>query len=391
MGLSAAKHVYFRDTRVPGLCLRVSSTGGKVFVFYRKIASRPERIVLGKYPDLTIEQARGMASKNNSVIATGGNPANSKREISNEMNLKELFAQFGEYYGQQKRTWPEMQRQFGVYLQKWHMRKISPLSRSLTSSPCTHASGGSAVPTPRTAPSNCSAPCLTGQSSGDGRTRTPLREYAPTKRSNGRGFLLPEELPQFFRALDAEPNKDIRDYIYLSLFTGARRSNVAAMSWPQINFNRAVWSIPEDQVKAGETLTIELLPEALEILERRKQTATSEWVFPGTGATGHLVEPKKCWRRVLEAAGLPVAGVARAAGNSGQAGGPLRLHDLRRTLGSWQAIGGSSLPIIGKSLGHADGSSATAVYARLNNVPVRKSMEKAVRAMRIAGKVRRKW
>ena len=68
----------------------------------------------------------------------------------------------------------------------------------------------------------------------------------------------------------------------------------------------------------------------------------------------------------------------------------MRLHDLRRTLGSWQAIGGSSLPIIGKSLGHADGSPATAVYARLNNVPVRESMEKAVRAMRIAGKVRRK-
>src|SRR5208337_2797194 len=137
-------------------------------------------------------------------------------------------------------------------------------------------------------------------------------------------------------------------------------------------------------------VTIELLPEALEILKRRKQTATSEWVFPGTGATGHLVEPKKCWRRVLEAARLPVAGLATAAGLSAQAGGPLRLHDLRRTLGSWQAIGGSSLPIIGKSLGHADGSSATAVYARLNNAPVRKSMQKAVRAMRIAGKVRRK-
>ena len=162
------------------------------------------------------------------------------------------------------------------------------------------------------------------------------------------------------------------------------------MSWPQINFNRALWSIPEDQVKAGEALTIELLPEALEILKRRKQTATSEWVFPGTGATGHLVEPKKCWRRVLEAARLPVAGLATAAGLSAQAGGPLRLHDLRRTLGSWQAIGGSSLPIIGKSLGHADGSSATAIYARLNNAPVRKSMQKAVRAMRIAGKVQRK-
>src|SRR5208337_3345951 len=62
-------------------------------------------------------------------------------------------------------------------------------------------------------------------------------------------------------------------------------------------------------------VTIELLPEALEILKRRKQTATSEWVFPGTGATGHLVEPKKCWRRVLEAAGSQLWGLPRPRGS----------------------------------------------------------------------------
>ena len=129
MGLSVARHVYFRDSQVRGLCLRVSSTGGKVFVSYRKIAGRPERIVLGKYPDLTIQQARGMASKNNSVIATGGNPADSKRDIRDEMTLKELFAQFGEYYGQQKRTWSEMQRQFNVYLHKGHLRRISSITK----------------------------------------------------------------------------------------------------------------------------------------------------------------------------------------------------------------------------------------------------------------------
>jgi integrase len=50
----------------------------------------------------------------------------------------------------------------------------------------------------------------------------------------------------------------------------------------------------------------------------------------------------------------------------------VRLHDLRRTLGSWQAIIGSSLPIIGKSLGHKS-LTATQIYARLNLDPVRES------------------
>jgi integrase len=146
------------------------------------------------------------------------------------------------------------------------------------------------------------------------------------------------------------------------------------MRWPQINFSRVVWTIPAEEAKEDEPLIIPLLPQALEILKRRKQAATNEWVFPGRGRTGHLVEPKSCWRRILEAAGLS----------------NLWLHDLRRTMGSWQAMTGASLPIIGKSLGHAPGSTATSVYARLIDAPVRESMQKATNALLLAGKVQRK-
>jgi hypothetical protein len=56
------------------------------------------------------------------------------------------------------------------------------------------------------------------------------------------------------------------------------------------------------------------------------------------------------------------------------------LHDLRRTLGSWQAATGASLHVIGKTLNHKD-SNTTAVYARLNLDPVRQVMEVATDAM----------
>jgi integrase len=92
------------------------------------------------------------------------------------------------------------------------------------------------------------------------------------------------------------------------------------------------------------------------------------WVFPSTGKTGHLVEPKKAWKRILERADLS----------------DLRIHDLRRSLGSWQAATGASLSIIGKSLGHKNINS-TAIYARLNIDPVRESMETATSAMMVAG------
>jgi integrase len=59
----------------------------------------------------------------------------------------------------------------------------------------------------------------------------------------------------------------------------------------------------------------------------------------------------------------------------------VRLHDLRRTFGSWQAANGSSELLIGKSLGHRN-TRSTAVYARLTLDPVRQSVERATEAMR---------
>ncbi|MBF0310686.1 MAG: tyrosine-type recombinase/integrase [Magnetococcales bacterium] len=45
-----------------------------------------------------------------------------------------------------------------------------------------------------------------------------------------------------------------------------------------------------------------------------------------------------------------------------------RIHDLRRTMGSWQAITGASMRVIGQSLGHKS-QQATEVYARLSVDP----------------------
>ena len=183
-------------------------------------------------------------------------------------------------------------------------------------------------------------------------------------------FLHADELPKFFESLAIEPDKLYRDYFLLAILTGARRANLLAMRWDQINFDRAVWTIPHEETKTKENYHIPLVSEALQILTQRKLNRVSEWVFPSTGKTGHLVEPKKAWKRILERAELT----------------DLRIHDLRRSLGSWQAATGASLSIIGKSLGHKNINS-TAIYARLNIDPVRESMETATSAMMVAGRL----
>jgi integrase len=111
--------------------------------------------------------------------------------------------------------------------------------------------------------------------------------------------------------------------------------------------------------------------QAIEILNDRRAKTNSEWVFPSDGsASGHLADPKKAWQRILARAEIK----------------DLRIHDLRRSLGSWQASTGASGYVIGKSLGHKS-QQATQIYARLNLDPVRESVERATQAMMAAGRV----
>lgn len=133
-----------------------------------------------------------------------------------------------------------------------------------------------------------------------------------------------------------------------------------------MNLDRQEWRIRE--TKNGTPQTVTLSPEALAILCERKPIEPATFVFPGIGSTGHLREPKKGWQRVLARAGIE----------------NLRIHDLRRTLGSWQAKTGASLAIIGKSLNHKN-QNTTAIYARLDQEPVRASVNTATSAMMEAG------
>jgi integrase len=66
----------------------------------------------------------------------------------------------------------------------------------------------------------------------------------------------------------------------------------------------------------------------------------------------------------------------------------VRIHDLRRTLGSWLAADGASLLLIGKALNHTQ-ISTTAIYARLQLDPVREALEaNAQKMLSVGGELR---
>src|SRR5690349_18247143 len=76
---TAGMRSYYYDIKTRGLGISITSKGSKSFIVYRWVSGKPERVTLGRYPDLSIEQARRMASEVNATIAKGENPNDKRR------------------------------------------------------------------------------------------------------------------------------------------------------------------------------------------------------------------------------------------------------------------------------------------------------------------------
>ena len=72
--------VGYHDTLISTLKLRITKAGTKTFSVFRRVNAKPERFTLGKYPTMTIDQARKEAEKINGLIASGVNPNDRKRQ-----------------------------------------------------------------------------------------------------------------------------------------------------------------------------------------------------------------------------------------------------------------------------------------------------------------------
>lgn len=153
---------------------------------------------------------------------------------------------------------------------------------------------------------------------------------------------MPNEMNAFFAALKLQ-EETFQDYVLISLYTGARRTNVLEIRWEDINFQLAVWRIPKTKNKDAHY--VPLTSSAMELLRRRSDARARSRVFPGKKPGSHLVEPMKAWRRMLKQAEIT----------------NLRLHDLRRTLGSYMAMSNQKIKIISQALGHKSMAS-TEIY-----------------------------
>ena len=361
----------YRDARTRGLCLCVHASGAKVWQYVARMGGRPTRLALGHWPALTVGQARVEALKLAGRIAAGKDPAAEKRAVKAETTLDELFAAYRDMHLKvHTRSWPEQVRVWTKYISPaLGARRLSTIRAADVAA--LHARLGQACGpyAANRAIELLRAAWNFGVRSQELAAPNPCRAITRFKEQSRDRFLRADELQRFFAALADRATPELwKDFFTVTLLTGARRANVQAMKWADLELERGLWKISEGESKNAEPLLCVLHPAVVDILRRRATGRQSEHVFPSWGKSGHITEPKSAWKDILARAGLA----------------DVHIHDLRRTLGSWQAASGASLSIIGRSLGHRS-LAATRVYARLDLDPVRASVCAAGDAMLAAG------
>ena len=360
--------VAYTDDDVRHLKLFVTPTL-KAFYYERRILGRLKVVKLGDFPhDMTIAQARDRARYMSVEYTAGRDPMRQRQDKRHELTLTELMDDYLDGYAKlQTKTWREEQSRF--------KRHIQPTLGSIRISELTTADVArmhSKLGSKHQREANRCRSLIKRLYNHAERMelavgRDPTKNVKPFKELSRDRYLDGEELKRFFDALDNAPiSDDMRDFFALLLWTGQRRGNVQAMHWSHVTLADKTWSIPGVDSKNDQPLTVYLCDPAVEILTKRQQSKRGGYVFPSRkgSKSPHMTEPKKSWSQVTRLMGSP----------------DLRMHDLRRTFGSWQAACGFSLHVIGKSLGHKD-IAATAIYARLGLDPVRRAVDTAAAAM----------
>lgn len=358
------KQIYY-DLYQPGLALIITYGSSKTFYLYKTIKHKNYIKKIGHYPYIEIEEAREKVFKIKKAIENNINPFESEETQKSDILLSDFF--YNEYMPKHAKirtlynTYHRKELLFEYHFKKFKSKKLSDITRQEIEDYHRYIGNQNK---PAAANHFLSLMCHIYNLAIEWNfiDKNPALHIKPYPTKSRDRFLQPNEISDFMTALNNTENEKLRDFILLLLLTGQRKNNIFRLRWSDIDFHNNIMYL--EHTKNHESQRIPLTEQAIHLLKTMHDkyvNPQTDWIFPSDKSrSGHIEDADIFWHQLLKSANIK----------------NLHLHDLRRTMASYQAILGSSMNIISKSLGHKSLQS-TAVYARLNLTPVRDSMQKA--------------
>lgn len=370
---------YFRLSNDLHLFVQVMSTGRKTLVYRRYMDKTWRQMQLGDWSDKlddplareVLKSANARAADLHAAIARGENPFDIAKNSKDEPTLQELFDHYkvGHLEKRAKRVTDavnDFKRWFGSMANK----KVSWLTHAeahrfhSSLSKKTPISANRAVQLAR-------AMFNFGLKTRFIEGENPFGGVSLNRENERDRVLTDKEAGKLLSALESIPaihsdDRTLRDWVLLSLMTGARKANILSMRWEELNLKANEWTIPAKKMKTGKAQIIPLGSLESALLTERKALlkragVVSPWVFPGNSKVGHIVDPGNAWEALRKRLKLD----------------DLWIHDLRRSLASSMANTGADVSIVRAALNHSDTRTTLKAYIRTNQQVQLEARQKA--------------
>lgn len=371
---------FLRDAKSPWLAVRVTPAGAKSFVFEAKLNGSGIREVIGSTSAWTIEAARLAANEKKMLVDRGHDPRKLRRDAV-EADRVQNEATLAEAKDEKRRSllvsgvWPQYLAE-GKPRRKeaWKPRYLADLHKAAAPGGAAKKRGiGLTKPGPLFSLMHLRLAQIDQDVMRDwyaverkrGTTQAARamamfagflswcatkREYrdlvdCDAAKSSGLQDILPgkvirtdalemSQLPAWFAAVQRLPNKTAAAYLIALVLTGARREEMAAIRWVDVDMQ---WNRLTLADKVAVTRTIPLAPMLTRVIRSLPVRPDNNFVFatPGT-KQGRIKEPRSAHAKVLDEASI----------------GHCTIHGLRRSFALLAESSGIPAGAIAQIMGH---------------------------------------
>jgi len=328
--------ITLHDSRFRGLQLRAFKGRTSFYLYYRTRDGKERRPKLGDYPTIKLAQARDNAREMLALVAQGKDPMGDLKTTRVAPNMKELCEKYLAEYAPRKKSAITDQININTHILPF-LGKMRVKDIDIPDIEALHKSMSDYPTSANRVRSLCSKIFnLAEKWKYRERYTNPCFQVTRYPEKKRRRYMTPKEAEKISKGLTKykDTNPEAVAFIYLLIFTGARKGEIANARWEWLDGNKL--NLPDSKTGAK---TIHLPQQAIDIinsLPRYKETIVG------------IKDPTRLWRKIRSEAGCT----------------DLRLNDLRHSFASAGITAGLTLPQIGELLGHSD-SRTTSRYAHL--------------------------
>jgi integrase len=339
VGCGAKHQCIYWDKALRCFGLRIYPSGRRVYVCSYRIRRRKRLALLGRADVLTLDQARKMAISYLGRVAGNEDPQDEWDRLRSLKTVAELCSAYIENHAKKRRAcWKDdascLRRRILPRLGARLAASIVPADIEPI-----HSEVGSQHPYAANTLLEIVRNMFNwGKVAGlvPADHANPMLGIKWFPERQRRRYITTVEMPDFIRALEAEDNEYARHGLWLLLLLGLRSIELLKAKWADIDWDMGTLFV--GLTKNGEPLLAPLSDAAMARLKMIPRIANNPYIICGHKRGRPLTGLGEPLRRVLARAGLQ----------------NIRVHDIRRTVGSWLAQSGVSLHLIGDVLNHRD-------------------------------------